>query len=179
MTQEIYVTKEFVRKIYNELSEEIKKDEYKNTYAWLTWSPIILNNNIEEALSFSQKCETVTAWYYSFDEKEYDLDFLKENLKGVVDFEKWKKEKVDEYGTIWQLDLKYLIENKIVLNKEKFLLLYMKSNGIRLLKNLNLKNINIYQLIFLYYDLIIETSDFIIKKYLDDIKPDDIVKKHL
>lgn len=34
MENKIYVTKELVRKMYNELLEEIKKDEYNKTYAW-------------------------------------------------------------------------------------------------------------------------------------------------
>lgn len=180
MENKIYVTKELVRKMYNELSEEIKKDEYNNTYAWFTWDPIILSSKIEEVLSFSQEYDIVTAWFISdWDEKEYDLDFLKENLKGIVDFEKWKKEEVDEYGTILQLDLKYLLENKIILDREKFLLLYMKSNGIRLLKNINLKNININQLIYLYYDLILEDSSYAKIIYVDNIKYDDVVRKFL
>lgn len=36
MLETIYVTKVFLKKMYDELSEEIKKDEYNNTYAWFT-----------------------------------------------------------------------------------------------------------------------------------------------
>lgn len=178
---EIHITQALVKKMYNELSEEIKKDEYNNTYAWFTWTPTILNDNIEEALSFSQEDDVITAWYEtSWDEKAYNLDFLKENLKGVVDFEKWEKEAVDENGTIWQLDLKYLLENKIILDREKFLKAYFKDNEVCLLKDIELKKLNITQLVFLYLDLLFNEYSGIVEIIpLESMEQNDIVGKHL
>lgn len=202
MTEEIYVTKELVKKMYNELSEEIKKDKYNNTYAWYDWSPIILNDNIEKSVRFSQKISSISyteklygidygeiinenkngskyiiIFYEDYDELFFKLDDIKKVMQGIVDFEKMKE--LEDEEEIYNISLQDLLDKNIILDKNKFLKIYCKTNKVCLLKDLDLKNIDIYLLLNLYNDLVTEDNFFTKINYLDDIKQDDVVKKHL
>lgn len=203
MENKIYITKELVRKMYNELSEEIKKDEYNNTYAWFDWSPIILNNNIEKSVYFSQKISSISyvekiygidygeivnktkngskyiiVYYEDYDERFIKLDNIKKIMQGILDFEKIK-DLEDEDGEISNISLQELLDKNIILDKKKFLKIYFQVNYVCLLKDLDLKNTDIVKLLNLYYELILEDSSYAEIIYLDNIEDDDIVKKHL
>lgn len=203
MENKIYVTKELVRKMYNELLEEIKKDEYNKTYAWFNWRPIILNNDIENSVYFSQKISSISyiekiygldygeivnktmngskyiiVFYENYDESIFKLNNIKKVMKGIIDFEKMI-DLEDKDGEIDDISLQQLLDKNIILDKNKFLKIYCKANNVCLLKKLDLKNIDIYQLLELYYDLVLEDNSYAEINYLDNIKQYDIVEKHL
>lgn len=203
MENKIYITKELVRKMYNELSEEIKKDEYNKTYAWFDYKPVILNNNIEYSVYFSQKISSISyvekiygidygeivnktkngskyiiVFYEDYDERLFKLYDIKKVMQGIIDFEKMK-DLEDEYGEIDNICLQQLLDKNIILNKHEFLKIYCKTNNVCLLKELDLKNIDVYQLLELYYSLVLEDSSYAELNYLDNIKDNDFVGKHL
>lgn len=201
MEKEICITEKYVKKMYNELLKEIKKDEYNYTYAWYGWSPIILNDNIESSIHFSQQTSKISyteklsgikqalakenkagnkyiiTYYEDYDEYVFELDDVKKIMVGIVDFEKLEKLE-DESGAIYRISLQELLNKNIILNKDRFLKIYLKIHNACLLKNLDLKNISIDDMIMIYDDLIANNKSFFVK-YFDDIQAEDLTKKHL
>ena len=165
MEQENYVAKEFFKKMYSELLEEIKKDEYKDTYVW-DYIPLMLDNNIYENIGFV--IETNNCGVYIFEHHmgsldiEYSLEEFKEIYIGLIDFEKWEKYNDLEHS------LNDLINDKIILDKEKFLKVYMKENNMCLLKDIDLKKLNVEQCKTLYFDTV-----------LADVRWQDKIEKYL
>lgn len=200
---EIHITQALVKKMYNELSEEIKKDEYNNTYAWYNWSPIILNDNIERSIYFSQRISSISyieeidgidygeiinesrvgkkyiiVFYEDYDENLFKLDDVKKVMQGIIDFEKMKE--LENDGEIYNISLQKLLDENIILDKNKFLKIYCKTNEVCLLKDIELKKLNITQLVFLYLDLLFNEYSGIVEIIpLESMEQNDIVGKHL
>lgn len=156
MKKENYVAKEFFKKIYNELSKEIKKDEYKNTYAFYDYTSLALDNNILENVTIGYREDIIYIYHFGCIDLEYYTDDFKNLFKGLIDFNKLKKIE-DDYC---EHSLQDLLNNETILNIDKFLNIYIKENAVSLFENINLKELNLQQLINLYFTTVFNSLNW-------------------
>lgn len=156
------ITKNFIRSIYNKLTEEVKKDKYKNVYAFMGNTPLVIDNNIEKNITIFKTDTVICIIHLGYSYESYHLDDFRKIFKEVIDFTKLKLKNRVHYN------LQNLLDDEVIINKTDFLKILTKEINICLLKDVNLKNLDVESLTTLYFDII-----------FNDFKWKDKVEKYL
>lgn len=160
--------RKFYTRIYNELSEEIKKDKYKNMFIEHRYGRRgLFIDNVEKSLTmwqntFNNNFCIIQTDYDGENVKRFEFSKFQELFKGIIDFDEWHKLENME-GHIKELSSKDLLDKKVILDKNKFLdkyfsIVYPRINVTRL-PNICLKDLNVKQLVHLYFNTVLFEID--------------------